>query len=88
MIIDTHVHVGGDEAGFCMNEELVKMIADNRDVIVALKVHPTLSNLSFSDEKMEPYMYGQYLGSLKDIISKEDYENLMENTARKIFGLK
>ena len=23
MIIDSHVHVGGDEAGFCMNEEMV-----------------------------------------------------------------
>ena len=129
MIIDSHVHVGGDEAGFCMNEEMVlksmekyqidisivsngdsveygddlkripkemqinqeetlarvirfcrenpgkiyggfwckphyevatdaidKMIAENRDVIVALKVHPTLSNLSFTDEKMHPYL--------------------------------
>ena len=129
MIIDSHVHVGGDEAGFCMNEEMVlksmekyqidisivsngdsveygddlkripeemqinqeetlarvirfcrenpgkiyggfwckphhevvtdaidKMIAENRDVIVALKVHPTLSNLSFADEKMHPYL--------------------------------
>lgn len=128
-MIDTHVHIGGDEAGFCMNEEMVlcsmekyqidisivsngdsveygddlkripeemqinqeetlarvirfcrenpgeiyggfwckphhevvtdaldKMLAENRDVIVALKVHPTLSNLSFSDEKMYPYM--------------------------------
>ena len=269
MIIDTHVHVGGDEAGFCMNEEMVlcsmekyqidisivsngdsveygdgtirvpedmqisqeetlariirfcrnnpgriyggfwckpnhevvtenidKMIADNRDVIVALKVHPTLSNLSFSDEKMHPYLklaekyylpvmvhtaddevanpmrvyemacqypqltfimahmglcsdnslavelmgkapnlyadttwvpvettlevirrygsnrvmfgsdnpidgldtyycnpkgepslYRQYFGQLKEIISAEDYENLMENTARRVFGI-
>ena len=128
-MIDTHVHIGGDEAGFCMNEEMVlcsmekyqidisivsngdsveygddlkripeemqinqeetlariirfcrenpgkiyggfwckphhevvtdaidKMIAENRDVIVALKVHPTLSNLSFTDEKMHPYL--------------------------------
>ena len=127
-MIDAHVHIGGEGAGFVMNEELVlcsmekykidisivsngdsveygedfiklpekmqisqeetlarviqfcrenpgrvygafwckphhelvtvkieKMIADNRDVIVALKVHPTLSNLSFSDEKMYPY---------------------------------
>ncbi len=128
-MIDIHVHIGGESAGFAMNEELVlrsmekykidisivsngdsveyggdcirvpkemqisqdktlerviqfcrknpgriycgfwckpnhevvtdtleKMIADNRDVIVALKVHPTLSNLSFSDEKMYPYL--------------------------------
>lgn len=38
-----------------VTEEIEKMIAENRDVIVALKVHPTLSNLSFSDEKMHPY---------------------------------
>lgn len=128
-MIDTHVHIGGEEAGFHMNEEMVlhsmekynidisivsngdsveygenfiklleemqisqeetlarvikfcrenpgriyggfwckphhevltddidKMIEDNRDVIVALKVHPTLSNLSFTDEKMHPYL--------------------------------
>ena len=269
MIIDSHVHVGGDAAGFTMNEELIlrsmekynidlsivsngdsveygegfkvpdkmqisqektlerviqfcrdnpgkilgafwckphheaitetieKMIAENRDIIVALKVHPTLSNLSFSDEKMHPYielaekynlpvmvhtaddevanpmrvyemacrypktnfimahmglgtdnkmavelmgkapnlyadttwvpvettleviqrygskrvmfgsdnpidgldtyycnpsgepsLYRQYFGSLKEKISTEDYENLMENTAREIFGIK
>lgn len=39
-----------------LTDEIVKMIADNRDVIVALKVHPTLSNLSFTDEKMYPYL--------------------------------
>lgn len=39
-----------------LTEEVVKMIEDNRDVIVALKVHPTLSNLSFTDEKMHPYL--------------------------------
>lgn len=128
-MIDTHVHIGGNEAGFMMNEEMVltsmekykidisivsngdsveyadeftkvpeemqirqeetlarvikfcrenpgkiygafwckpnhevvteeldKMIADNRDIILALKVHPTLSNLSFTDEKMHPYL--------------------------------
>lgn len=128
-MIDTHVHIGGDAAGFLMNEELIlqsmekynidisivsngdsveyadevtkvpeemqisqketlarvinfcrnnlgkiygafwckphhealtetidKMIEDNRDIIVALKVHPTLSNLSFTDEKMHPYL--------------------------------
>ncbi len=268
-MIDTHVHVGGETAGFVMNEEMVlqsmekykidisivsngdsveygedfiklpeemqisqeetlarvikfcrknpgkiyggfwckpnhevltetidKMIADNRDVIVALKVHPTLSNLSFSDEKMHPYLklaqkydlpvivhtandkvaspmrvyemachypkikfimahmglgtdnklavelmekatnlyadttwvpvettlevirkfgservmfgsdnpidgvdtyfcnpwgepsvYRQYFGSLKEMISLEDYENLMDKTARKVFGI-
>ena len=131
-MIDSHVHIGGDEAGFLMNEEMVltsmekynidisivsngdsveygenfvrvpeemqspqeetlarvirfcrenpgkiygafwckpnhevvteeldKMIADNRDIILALKVHPTLSNLSFTDEKMHPYLKDQ-----------------------------
>ena len=129
MIIDTHVHVGGDEAGFLMNEDMVlrsmekykidisivsngdsveywedckripedkqikqeetlarvirfcrenpgkiygafwckpnhelvtekieKMIEENRDIVIALKVHPTLSNLSFADDKMHPYL--------------------------------
>lgn len=269
-MIDTHVHVGGDEAGFEMNEEMVltsmkkynidisivsngdsveygdgftrvpeelqisqeetlariikfcrenpgkiygafwckpnheiitdkieKMLEENRDIIVALKVHPTLSNLSFADEKMYPYLemaqkynlpvmvhtandevanpmrvyemacrypklrfimvhmglgtdnqlavelmekapnlyadttwvpvettlevirrfgservmfgsdnpidgldtyfrspsgepslYRQYFGPLKDMISQEDYENLMEKTARKVLGIK
>lgn len=213
-MIDSHVHIGGDEAGFLMNEEMVltsmekynidisivsngdsveygenfvrvpeemqspqeetlarvikfcrenpgkiygafwckpnhevvteeldKMIADNRDIILALKVHPTLSNLSFTNEKMHPYLklaenlyadttwvpvettlevikrygsehvmfgsdnpidgvdtyscnplgepciYREYFGSLKEKISKEDYENLMEKTARRVFGI-
>lgn len=128
-MIDSHVHIGGDAAGFEMNEKIVlqsmekygidisivsngdsaeygndlsklpeemqlnqeetlarviafcranpgkiygafwckphhelvtdridEMIGANRDVIVALKVHPYLSNLSFSDEKMIPYL--------------------------------
>lgn len=179
-----------------MTEEIDKMIGENRDVIVALKVHPFLSNLSFSDEKMYPYLelarkyklpviihtadgkndspmrvyemackypdlifimahmglctdnrlavdlmgkaenlyadtawvpvettleiirrygserimfgsdnpidgldtydcnpkgepslYRQYFGPLKEMISAKDYENLMENTARKVFGI-
>lgn len=180
-----------------LNDEIEKMIADNRDIIVALKVHPTLSNVSFSDEKMDPYLklaekfklpvivhtaddevanpmrvyemacrypdlnfvmahmglgtdntlavdlmekapnlyadttwvpvettlevirrygservmfgsdnpidgldtyscnpkgepciYRQYFGGLKEIISQTDYENLVQNTARRIFGIK
>ena len=42
----------------------------------------------YCNPKGEPNMYGQYLGSLKEMISKEDYENLMEKTARKVFGIK
>lgn len=39
-----------------LTERIDKMIMENRDIIVALKVHPCLSNLSFSDEKMVPYL--------------------------------
>lgn len=39
-----------------LTEHIEEMIAANRDIIVALKVHPFLSNLSFSDEKMIPYL--------------------------------
>ena len=39
-----------------LTERIDKMITANRDIIVALKVHPFLSNLSFSDEKMMPYL--------------------------------
>lgn len=39
-----------------LTERIDEMIAKNRDIIVALKVHPCLSKLSFSDEKMVPYL--------------------------------
>lgn len=39
-----------------LTERIDEMIKANRDVIVALKVHPYLSDLSFSDEKMIPYL--------------------------------
>lgn len=39
-----------------LTECIDEMVGANRDVIVALKVHPYLSNLSFSDEKMVPYL--------------------------------
>ena len=39
-----------------LTERIDEMITKNRDIIVALKVHPFLSNLSFSDEKMIPYL--------------------------------
>ena len=180
-----------------LTEEIDEMITANRDIIVALKVHPYLSNLSFADDKMIPYLdfamkhnlpvivhtandmksspmrvyemackypklkfvmahmglgtdnklavdlmekapnlyadttwvpvettlevikrygservmfgsdspidgldtyfcnqagepsvYQQYFGSLKEMIGSEDYENLMENTARTVFGIK
>ena len=39
-----------------LTERIDEMITQNRDIIVALKVHPFLSNLSFSDDKMVPYL--------------------------------
>ena len=39
-----------------LTERIEEMIKMNRDIIVALKVHPCLSNLSFSDDKMIPYL--------------------------------
>ena len=35
----------------------------------------------------EPSLYRQYFGELKDMISKEDYENLLCNTAKEVFGI-
>ena len=37
--------------------------------------------------KGEPSLYRQYFGPLKDRISTEDYENLMEKTARRVLGI-
>ena len=42
----------------------------------------------FCNPKGEPSLYRQYFGELKEKISSEDYENLMENTAKEIFGIK
>lgn len=39
-----------------LTDRIDEMIKNNRDVIVALKVHPCLSNLSFADDKMLPYL--------------------------------
>ncbi len=35
----------------------------------------------------EPSIYRQYFGELKEMLSKEDYENLMCNTTREVFGI-
>lgn len=39
-----------------LTERIDDMIAANRDIIVALKVHPCLSDLSFAHDKMIPYL--------------------------------
>ena len=36
----------------------------------------------------EPSVYKQYFDDLKEMISYEDYENLMDKTARYLFGIK
>lgn len=38
------------------DEEIDRLIADNRKYLVALKVHPYHSNLAFDDDKMIPYL--------------------------------
>ena len=35
----------------------------------------------------EPSVYQEYFGGLKELISDEDYDNLMDKTARRIFGI-
>jgi len=39
-----------------LTKEIEKMVADNRDLICGLKVHPTLSNLKFTDKRFYPYL--------------------------------
>ena len=39
-----------------VDEELVKMLEENRKHVVFLKVHPFHSNLAFDDDKMIPYL--------------------------------
>ena len=63
-----------------MTDAIDKMIAENRDVIVALKVHPTLSNLSFADEKMHPYLKLAEKYQLPVIVHTADEE--LANTMR------
>lgn len=58
-----------------LTDEIDKMIGDNRDVIVALKVHPFLSNLSFSDDKMHPYLELARKYELPVIVHTADSEN-------------
>lgn len=39
-----------------LDEEIEELIKENRDVVVALKVHPFHSYLAFDDDKMIPYL--------------------------------
>ena len=41
----------------------------------------------YCNKEGEPSLYRQYFGELKDMLSKEDYENLMWKTAKEVFGL-
>ena len=39
-----------------LTKEIETMVADNQDLICGLKVHPTLSNLKFTDRRFYPYL--------------------------------
>jgi uncharacterized protein len=39
-----------------LTKEIENMLAGNRDLICGLKVHPTLSNLKFTDKRFYPYL--------------------------------
>ena len=41
----------------------------------------------YCNGKGEPSLYRQYFGELKDMISTEDYENLMWKTAKEVFNI-
>lgn len=41
----------------------------------------------YCNKEGEPSLYRQYFGELKDLISKEDYENLMWKTAKEVFDI-
>lgn len=41
----------------------------------------------YCNKEGEPSLYRQYFGELKDMLSKEDYENLMWKTAKEVFGV-
>ena len=65
------------------------MIAHNRDIIVALKVHPTLSKLAFTDGKVVKPSYDVKVGDIVEIkfgdkVSK--FEILQVPTSPKIVG--
>lgn len=39
-----------------LTDEIEKLVTDNRELICGLKVHPTLSNLKFTDKRFWPYL--------------------------------
>jgi predicted TIM-barrel fold metal-dependent hydrolase len=39
-----------------LTDEIEKIVTENRDLICGLKIHPTLSNLKFTDRKFYPYL--------------------------------
>lgn len=41
----------------------------------------------YCNKEGEPSLYRQYFGEIKDMISKEDYENLMWKTAKEVFNI-
>ena len=41
----------------------------------------------YCNKEGQPSLYRQYFGELQDMISKEDYENLMFKTAKEVFNI-
>jgi predicted TIM-barrel fold metal-dependent hydrolase len=39
-----------------LTEEIKKMVVENRSLICGLKIHPTMSNMKFTDRKYYPYL--------------------------------
>jgi uncharacterized protein len=39
-----------------LTEEIKKIVADNRKFVCGLKIHPTLSNMKFTDRRYYPYL--------------------------------
>ncbi len=76
----------------CIDEELDRMIGENREYVVALKVHPYHSNLAFDDDKMIPYLNLAVKYNLPVIVhtgtSYNDSPERVYNMAKKYPGLK
>lgn len=75
-----------------LDEEIDRMIAENRKYMVALKVHPYHSNLAFDDEKMVPYLDLAVKYNLPVIVhtgsSYNDSPERVYNMAKRYPGLK
>lgn len=75
-----------------LDDEIEKMIAENRKYMIALKVHPYHSNLAFDDDKMIPYLNLAVKYNLPVIVhtgnSYNDSPERVYNMAKKYPNLK